>query len=170
MTRTSLLGPPNSSKSGRGTHTPLLLLLPPPPSLTLTPPPHSPHQVLTTVHPHHAVWLCPLLSLCPGRSPSSCWNKGTPHCHYSTSPSYISTYNFPSSTPLLPPHLHTQSGELQLFEVPSGTLLEGVSAHDGAVWSVCVAPDRRGFVTGSADHTVKFWEFELVSDEEVKSR
>ena len=43
-------------------------------------------------------------------------------------------------------------------------------AHDGAVWSVCVAPDRRGFVTGSADHTVKFWEFELVSDEEVKSR
>lgn len=57
-----------------------------------------------------------------------------------------------------------------MFEVPSGTLLESVSAHDGAVWSVCVAPDRRGFVTGSADHTVKFWEFELVSDEEVKTR
>ena len=53
----------------------------------------------------------------------------------------------------------------------SGTLLESVSAHGGAVWSVCVAPDRRGFVTGSADHSVKFWEFELVSEEkEVKTR
>lgn len=45
-----------------------------------------------------------------------------------------------------------------------------MKAHEGAVWSVCVAPDKRGFVTGSADHHVKFWEFELISDEEEKSR
>ena len=43
-------------------------------------------------------------------------------------------------------------------------------AHDGAVWSVCVAPDRRGVVTGTADHSVKFCEFEVVSEEEVKPR
>ena len=49
-------------------------------------------------------------------------------------------------------------------------MLEGVKAHSGALWSVGVAPDKRGFVTGGADHNVKFWEFELVSDEVVKSR
>ena len=43
-------------------------------------------------------------------------------------------------------------------------------AYDGAVWSVCVAPDRQGFVTGSVDHNVKFCEFEVVSEEEVKTR
>ena len=94
------------------------------------------------------------------------------YCHYLSSPYHL-IYLLTIFLPLLPTFTHTplsQSGELQLFEVPSGTLLEGVSAHDGAVWSVCVAPDRRGFVTGSADHTVKFWEFELVSDEEVKTR
>lgn len=31
----------------------------------------------------------------------------------------------------------------------------------GAIWSVCVRPDDRGMVTGSADKTVKFWDFEL---------
>ena len=30
---------------------------------------------------------------------------------------------------------------------------------------MCIAPDRRGFVSGSADHDVKFWEFELTNDE-----
>ncbi len=65
----------------------------------------------------------------------------------------------PVSSPL-------QSGDLQLFSIASGSLLECVKAHDGAVWSVSLSPDRRGFVTGSADHQVKFWEFELVSEEE----
>ena len=84
----------------------------------------------------------------------------------------LSFPSLPSLPPLPPPHTHLSPslGELQLFEVPSGTLLESVSAHDGAVWSVCVAPDRQGCVTGSADHSVKFWEFEVVSEKEVKTR
>lgn len=28
----------------------------------------------------------------------------------------------------------------------------------------CVPPLQRGIVTGSADKTVKFWEFELIKD------
>lgn len=55
---------------------------------------------------------------------------------------------------------------MQLFELGSGDLLEDVPAHSGAVWSLDVAPDKRGFVTGSADHDVKFWEFELISDQD----
>jgi U3 small nucleolar RNA-associated protein 12 len=34
-----------------------------------------------------------------------------------------------------------------------------LQAHQGAVWSLAVRPDGRGFVTGSADKEVKFWDF-----------
>uniref|UniRef100_A0A7N6AU20 Small-subunit processome Utp12 domain-containing protein n=1 Tax=Anabas testudineus TaxID=64144 RepID=A0A7N6AU20_ANATE len=61
--------------------------------------------------------------------------------------------------------LGTKSGKLQIFELASGSLLETVDAHDGALWSLSLAPDQRGIVTGSADKTVKFWEFELIKDQ-----
>uniref|UniRef100_M4A5Z4 WD repeat-containing protein 3 n=1 Tax=Xiphophorus maculatus TaxID=8083 RepID=M4A5Z4_XIPMA len=60
--------------------------------------------------------------------------------------------------------LGTKNGKLQIFELASGSLLETVDAHSGAVWSLCLAPDQRGIISGSADKTVKFWEFELVKD------
>ncbi|XP_028250264.1 WD repeat-containing protein 3 [Parambassis ranga] len=63
--------------------------------------------------------------------------------------------------------LGTKSGKLQIFELASGSLLETVEAHDGAVWSLCLAPDQRGIVSGSADKTVKFWDFELIKDQET---
>lgn len=31
-------------------------------------------------------------------------------------------------------------------------------AHEGAVWSLAALPDGTGFVSGSADKTVKFWQ------------
>ncbi|KAM6934996.1 WD repeat-containing protein 3 [Xenentodon cancila] len=61
--------------------------------------------------------------------------------------------------------LGTKSGKLQIFELASGSLLETLDAHDGALWSLCLAPDQRGIVTGGADKTVKFWEFELIKDQ-----
>uniref|UniRef100_A0A8C5I200 WD repeat-containing protein 3 n=1 Tax=Gouania willdenowi TaxID=441366 RepID=A0A8C5I200_GOUWI len=61
--------------------------------------------------------------------------------------------------------LGTKSGKLQIFELASGSLLETVEAHSGAVWSLCLSPDQRGLITGSADKTVKFWEFELAKDQ-----
>ncbi|TNN04422.1 hypothetical protein fugu_001451 [Takifugu bimaculatus] len=66
--------------------------------------------------------------------------------------------------------LGTKSGKLQIFELASGSLLETVDAHDGALWSLCLAPDQRGLVTGSADKTVKFWEFELIKDGEMSHK
>uniref|UniRef100_A0A8C0F0D7 WD repeat-containing protein 3 n=1 Tax=Bubo bubo TaxID=30461 RepID=A0A8C0F0D7_BUBBB len=59
----------------------------------------------------------------------------------------------------------TKTGKLQLYDLASGSLMETVNAHDGAVWSIALSPDQRGFVTGGADKCVKFWEFELVKDE-----
>ena len=45
-------------------------------------------------------------------------------------------------------------------------MLDDVEAHAGAIWSLDCRPDGRGIVTGSADKTVKFWDFELVSLED----
>ncbi|KAJ8253427.1 hypothetical protein GJAV_G00212820 [Gymnothorax javanicus] len=60
----------------------------------------------------------------------------------------------------------TKSGNLQIFDLASGRLLETVASHDGEVWSICLSPDQRGIVSGGADKTVKFWDFELIKDQE----
>ena len=42
--------------------------------------------------------------------------------------------------------------------------LESVAAHSGPIWSLALLPDGSGFVSGSADHDVKFWEWEIVTE------
>lgn len=59
----------------------------------------------------------------------------------------------------------TKSGELQLFDVASATLLDSVEAHEGAIWSLDVHPDGRSVVSGSADKSAKFWDFRIVQEE-----
>ncbi|ORY66462.1 WD40-repeat-containing domain protein [Pseudomassariella vexata] len=59
----------------------------------------------------------------------------------------------------------TKGGEIELFDVASAQLLDNVSAHEGAVWSLQVHPDGRSVVTGSADKTAKFWNFHIVQEE-----
>ncbi|KAG0668478.1 beta transducin [Maudiozyma exigua] len=56
----------------------------------------------------------------------------------------------------------TRNGELQLFDLASSTQLENIEeAHDAAIWSLDITNDGKKLVTGSADKTVKFWEFKL---------
>lgn len=43
-----------------------------------------------------------------------------------------------SSVMYLPP----QTGKLQLYDLASGSLVETLSAHDGAVWSIALSPDQ----------------------------
>ncbi|XP_048459068.1 WD repeat-containing protein 3 isoform X1 [Rhincodon typus] len=91
------------------------------------------------------------------------WNRSTLQCIRTMACEYTLCSLFvPGDRQII---LGTKSGKLQLFDLSSGNLLETVDAHDGAVWSISLAPDQRGFVTGSADKMVKFWEFELVKDE-----
>uniref|UniRef100_A0A8C5BQL8 WD repeat domain 3 n=1 Tax=Gadus morhua TaxID=8049 RepID=A0A8C5BQL8_GADMO len=66
--------------------------------------------------------------------------------------------------------LGTKSGKLQLFDLASGGLMENVAAHEGALWSLALSPDQRGIVTGGADKTVRFWDFELVKGEESEQK
>jgi U3 small nucleolar RNA-associated protein 12 len=57
----------------------------------------------------------------------------------------------------------TKSGALELVDVQAGARLRGApDAHEGAVWGVSTLPDGSGFVSCSADKTVKFWEWRLV--------
>ena len=44
----------------------------------------------------------------------------------------------------------------------SASLIESIEAHDKAIWSLQIRPDKKGLVTGSADKNVKFWDFDIV--------
>ncbi|XP_050243242.1 uncharacterized protein LOC126691952 [Quercus robur] len=55
----------------------------------------------------------------------------------------------------------TKDGTLEIIDIGSGTCLEVVEAHGGSVRSIAAIPNENGFVTGSADHDVKFWEYEV---------
>ncbi|XP_030307169.1 WD repeat-containing protein 3 [Calypte anna] len=91
------------------------------------------------------------------------WNRSTLQCIRTMDCEYALCSLFvPGDRQVI---VGTKTGKLQLFDLASGSLMETVSAHDGAVWSIALSPDQRGFVTGGADKCVKFWEFELVKDE-----
>eukprot|EP00798_Chlamydomonas_sp_ICE-L_P003607 gene3607-13691_t len=59
--------------------------------------------------------------------------------------------------------LGTKEGTLEIFDLAAADRVhveEG--AHDGAVWSLAALPDKSGFVSGSADKSVKFWQWSVV--------
>ncbi|CAO3587349.1 unnamed protein product [Absidia cylindrospora] len=58
--------------------------------------------------------------------------------------------------------LGTKTGEIELYDIGSAIMIQSIKAHDGPVYSLAVRPDKRGFVTGSADKDVKFWDFDLL--------
>uniref|UniRef100_A0A8C3JQW4 WD repeat-containing protein 3 n=1 Tax=Calidris pygmaea TaxID=425635 RepID=A0A8C3JQW4_9CHAR len=91
------------------------------------------------------------------------WNRSTLQCIRTMDCEYALCSLFvPGDRQVI---IGTKTGKLQLYDLASGSLMETLNAHDGAVWSIALSPDQRGFVTGGADKCVKFWEFELVKDE-----
>uniref|UniRef100_M8C6Y1 WD repeat-containing 3-like protein n=1 Tax=Aegilops tauschii TaxID=37682 RepID=M8C6Y1_AEGTA len=70
----------------------------------------------------------------------------------------------------------TKTGTLEIIDINSGNSIDVIEAHAGSIRSIVLIPDEdgtvnaRGFVTGSADHDVKFWEYQLVqkSDSDTK--
>uniref|UniRef100_A0A672U6I7 WD repeat domain 3 n=1 Tax=Strigops habroptila TaxID=2489341 RepID=A0A672U6I7_STRHB len=87
------------------------------------------------------------------------WNRATLQCIRTMDCEYALCSLFvPGDRQVI---VGTKTGKLQLYDLASGSLMETLDAHDGAVWSLALSPDQRGFVTGGADKCVKFWEFEL---------
>ncbi|XP_040582090.1 WD repeat-containing protein 3 [Lepeophtheirus salmonis] len=63
----------------------------------------------------------------------------------------------------------TKKGSLQLFDLNSAIMTEEIEdAHNGEVWSICPTQNKDGFITCSADKTVKFWKLEFVEKGEGK--
>eukprot|EP00743_Colponemidia_sp_Colp-15_P004854 GILK01005231.1.p1 GENE.GILK01005231.1~~GILK01005231.1.p1 ORF type:complete len:974 (+),score=234.40 GILK01005231.1:60-2981(+) len=95
------------------------------------------------------------------------WNTRTRHCIRSVDTGYGLTVAFvPGNRYAV---LGTKEGLLQILDTNSSTVVESVTAHNGPIWSLCVRPDGKGLVSGSADHDVKFWDFELVESKETDS-
>ncbi|OCK93646.1 WD40 repeat-like protein [Cenococcum geophilum 1.58] len=59
----------------------------------------------------------------------------------------------------------TKDGEIEIFDIASSTLIDRIKAHDGSIWTLNVHPDGRSVATGSADKSVKFWNFEIVHED-----
>ncbi len=59
-----------------------------------------------------------------------------------------------------------KDGTIRSYELSSGNELDAVNAHDGPVWSIALRPDGQGFVSGSADKTAKFWDFDYESSDD----
>ncbi|KAM5126578.1 WD repeat-containing protein 3-like, partial [Mantella aurantiaca] len=96
------------------------------------------------------------------------WNRSTLQCIRTMMCEYaLSSLFVPGDRHVI---VGTKSGKLQLFDLSSGSELDTIQAHDGALWSIAVSPDQRGFVTGGADKAVKFWEFELVSHDDSEAQ
>ncbi|KNE61569.1 hypothetical protein AMAG_06385 [Allomyces macrogynus ATCC 38327] len=99
----------------------------------------------------------------PGTNLVKVWNVRTGTCIRSMESGYSLSVAFvPGGKYLL---VGTKSGQLQIFSIATSSLVETIDAHEGAIWSIYLTPDKTGFVTGSADKQVKFWDFALIKEE-----
>lgn len=56
----------------------------------------------------------------------------------------------------------TKDGMIEIIDIGSGTCIEEVKAHGSNIKTIVPIPNEDGFVTGSSDRDVKFWEYETV--------
>ncbi|CAM6097849.1 unnamed protein product [Calypogeia fissa] len=88
------------------------------------------------------------------------WNPQTRACLHTIESGYgLSGIFAPGSNHAI---IGTKAGKLEIIDIRTSERSEEVEAHLGAVWSISPLADGSGFVSGSADHDVKFWEYEIV--------
>lgn len=87
------------------------------------------------------------------------WNPSTGSCLRTIDSGYgLCSLILPSNKYGL---VGTKDGTMEIIDIGSGTCLEVIEAHGGSVRTIAALPDKNGFVTGSADHDVKFWEYQI---------
>lgn len=88
------------------------------------------------------------------------WNPSTCNCLRTIDSGYgLCSMFVPSDQSNKYALVGTKSGQIEIIDVASATCVEVVEAHGGSIHSIAGMPNRSGFVTGSADHDVKFWEY-----------
>ncbi|GAB2272268.1 Dip2/Utp12 protein [Dionaea muscipula] len=89
------------------------------------------------------------------------WNPSTCSCLRTIDSGYglcsMFVPNVPSNRYAL---VGTKGGTIEIIDVGNGACIETVEAHGGSIHTIAALPDGSGFVTGSADHDVKFWEYQ----------
>lgn len=94
------------------------------------------------------------------------WNRPSLACLRTVTTGYVLSACF------VPGDRHVmvglKNGHMLIVDIASGDVLEDIPAHDKELWSVCLLPDQRGCVSGGSDATVKFWQFELITDPDNK--
>ncbi|CAH1105470.1 unnamed protein product [Psylliodes chrysocephalus] len=96
------------------------------------------------------------------------WNRPSQACLRTINTDYIlSTVFAPGDRHLL---AGLKNGKLLIIDISIGEILEEIPAHTNELWAVTLTPDLRGCVTGGGDNTVKFWQFELIVDEQSESK
>ncbi|RLN18712.1 WD repeat-containing protein 3 [Panicum miliaceum] len=101
------------------------------------------------------------------------WNPSTGDCLRTIDSGYGLCSTFVGNRFAL---VGTKGGTLEIINIASGSLTEVIEAHAGSIRSIVPIPDEdgtagaRGFVTGSADHDVKFWEYQEVQKSDNDSK
>ncbi|KAI4180684.1 MAG: hypothetical protein LQ346_006949 [Caloplaca aetnensis] len=91
------------------------------------------------------------------------WNVRTQNCVRTLDCGYALCSSFLPGDKIVV--VGNRNGELEVFDIASSTLIDTVKAHDGPIWTLHVHPDGRSMVTGSADKSAKFFNFEVVQEE-----
>jgi U3 small nucleolar RNA-associated protein 12 len=87
------------------------------------------------------------------------WNPKSGVCLHTVESGYgLSGVFLPGSNHAI---IGTKAGKLEIIDIRAAERTEEVEAHLGAVWSISPLANGTGFVSGSADHDVKFWEYEF---------
>ncbi|KAH0946147.1 hypothetical protein HN011_001484 [Eciton burchellii] len=98
------------------------------------------------------------------------WNRPTLACLRTVECGYALSVTFvPGDRHLI---VGLKDGKMLIIDIASGDILEEVAAHSKELWSVTLLPDLKGIASGGGDHTVKFWNFELIqdSDNQIKAK
>ncbi|KAJ3206540.1 hypothetical protein HK099_000505 [Clydaea vesicula] len=96
------------------------------------------------------------------------WNVNTGQCIKTMESGYALCCTFvPGNKYVI---VGTKSGDLEIFDLSSSSLLESIKAHEGPLWSLEVRHDKGGLTTGSADKEVKFWDFQLLLEDNTSAK
>ncbi|KAK9805414.1 hypothetical protein WJX73_002742 [Symbiochloris irregularis] len=62
-----------------------------------------------------------------------------------------------------------KDGTLNILDLGAASITSTMTQHQGPVWGLVPLPDLSGFVSCSADHSLKFWEWEVVKGGTVEA-